>query len=397
MQVFEADLISTIRSFTRAGDISEESFLDHAERVAHIAYHLGKKLALEEAELAELVLSALLHDVGILTTEEKLVLADREPVRDRVSPHCRRGWQLLRPISLFRPLAENVLEHHDYFSPGLRLIPAIIHVADRVDIFLDKGVYYLWQVDDILEYFGKKKGDIFSPDVVEALEHIARAPSFWLDLRYGNYQYANGRASFRRTLTIAELEEIAHLMARIVDAKSPWTGDHSEGVAAVAEFLAHKLGMSPEKARVIKVAGLLHDIGKLAVPDEVLMHPGGLNRSQRALMQQHTYHTYHLIRAIGPGAEQLAGWAAFHHERLNGTGYPFGLTGAQLDLEARLMAVVDIAQSLVEDRPYRPAMSREKVISILRNNVDAGHIDPDLTELAITYIDELRDIVDKHR
>lgn len=103
MQVFEADLISTIRSFTRAGDISEESFLDHAERVAHIAYHLGKKLALEEAELAELVLSALLHDVGILTTEEKLVLADREPVRDRVSPTAAGDGSSLGPSACLAP------------------------------------------------------------------------------------------------------------------------------------------------------------------------------------------------------------------------------------------------------------------------------------------------------
>jgi HD-GYP domain-containing protein (c-di-GMP phosphodiesterase class II) len=127
------------------------------------------------------------------------------------------------------------------------------------------------------------------------------------------------------------------------------------------------------------------------------MHPGGLSRHQRAVMQQHTYHTYYLIKDIGPDAEQLAGWAAFHHERLNGTGYPFGLTGEQLDLEARLMAVADITQSLLETRPYRPGMPKEKVAGILRNNVEAGHIDPDLTELAISHLDEIMSIVDRHR
>lgn len=395
MPFFEADLVTTIRSFTRAGDINKETFLDHAERVAHIAYRLGRELGLSQAELSELVLSALLHDVGILTDEEQLRLADLEPVRDQVSPHCYRGWTLLKSTTLFGHLAQNILEHHDYYSPDLRPIPAVIHVADRVDILLDKELYCLWQADDILDYFQRQQGNIFCPRVAAALQKVGQAPSFWLDLQHGHYEYAVG--DFHRLLTIEELEELAWFIATIVDAKSPWTGDHSQGVAAVAEFLARQVGLSEDRARMIKVAGWLHDIGKLAIPDEILMHPGGLNRAQRAVMQQHTYHTYHLIREIGPGAEKLAQWAAYHHERLNGTGYPFGLTADQLDLESRLMAVTDITQSLLEDRPYRPRMSKDKVTTILRNNVEAGHIDPDLTELAIGHLDEITDIVDAYR
>jgi len=397
MAQFEADLISTMRSLSRAGDINKQVFLDHAERVAHIAFHLGRKLDWTEAELNELVLSALLHDVGILTSDEQLALADLEPVRERVSAHCLRGYRLVRSISLFSGLARNVLEHHDYYSPNLRPIPAVLHVADRVDIILKKDTYYLWQVEDILAYFTHRQGDVFSPEVVEALRRVAQTPSFWLDLQHRNYQYAAGRSSFRRKLTIDELEELGELVATIVNAKSPWTGDHSKGVADVAEFLARKLDMPETKGRTIKGAGLLHDLGKLAVPDEILMHPGGLSREQRAVMQQHTYHTYHLIREFGPGAEELAGWAAFHHERLDGTGYPFGLRAEQLGLEARLMAVADIPQSLLEHRPYRPAMSKDKVTALLRNNVQAGHIDPELTELAIAHLDEIMAIVDKHR
>ena len=104
MAQFEADLISTMRSLSRAGDINKQVFLDHAERVAHIAYHLGRKLDWTEAELNELVLSALLHDVGILTSDEQLALADLEPVRERVSAHCLRGYRLVRSISLFSGL-----------------------------------------------------------------------------------------------------------------------------------------------------------------------------------------------------------------------------------------------------------------------------------------------------
>lgn len=389
MPILEADLTSTVRSFARAGDINNLSFMDHADRVTHIAFHLGKELGLKEDQFSELILSALLHDIGIVTNDEQLMLADLEPKRGVVSAHCRRGWQLLKPVGLFASLAQNVLEHHDYYSPELRIIPAIIHVADRVDIIVDKQRYYLWQVDDLLSYFSAKRGTVFHPDVIDALERVARIPGFWLDLQHRNYQFTNGHYSFKRTLTISELEEIACLMAIIVDAKSPFTGAHSQGVAAVAEFAADAVGMSPEEVRMMKVAGLLHDIGKLAVPDEILMHPSGLNRKQKAVMQQHPYHSFHLIKDIGPGAEKLAGWAAFHHERLNGTGYPFGLTASELDQKARLMAVVDITQSLLEDRPYRPAMPTDRAAAILRNNVQAGHIDQELTELFIGHLDEI--------
>lgn len=232
--------------------------------------------------------------------------------------------------------------------------------------------------------------------MVEALRRVAQTPSFWLDLQHRNYQYAAGRSSFRRKLTIDELEELGELVATIVDAKSPWTGDHSKGVADVAEFLARKLDMPETKVRTIKVAGLLHDLGKLAVPDEILMHPGA---QPGAAGRDAAAHLSHLPsdQEFGPGAEELAGWAAFHHERLDGTGYPFGLRAEQLGLEARLMAVADITQSLLEHRPYRPAMSKDKVTALLRNNVQAGHIDPELTELAIAHLDEIMAIVDKHR
>ncbi len=392
MQI-EADLISTIANFSRAGDLNNLIFLTHAERVAHISFQLGKLLTLSQQAINELVLSALLHDVGIMTDEEQLHLADLEPEANRISPHCRRGYRLLQTTKAFRPYAQNVLEHHNYHSTSLRIIPAIIHVADRVDILLNKNRYSLAQAEGIRQYFQGKAGSLFCPDVVEALQGLARIPSFWLDLEYRNYHFVDNTEDFKHLLTLDELEELANLMAILVDSKSPFTGHHSLGVTETVSLLARKLNMPEDRVRLVKVAGLLHDIGKLAIPDEILMYPGPLSKEQRAVMKQHTYHSYHLIKGIGPQAEQLAGWASFHHERLNGTGYPFGLGAAQLEPEARLMAVADITQSLFEARPYRKGMSRDKVTKILHNNVQAEHIDPDLTDLAIAHLNEIEELV----
>lgn len=394
MQI-EADLISTIASFSRAGDLNDLTFVAHGERVAHISFRLGTLLTLDQKTLNELVLSALLHDVGIMTDDEQLQLADLEPRANQVSPHCRRGYKLLQPTKAFDPYAQNVLEHHDHYSSRLRIIPAIIHVADRVDILLNKNRYSLAQVEGILQYFRGKAGSLFSPDVVDALAGLSHIPSFWLDLEYRNYHFVNNMADFKRILTLEELEELAQLMATLVDSKSPFTGHHSEGVTETVALLARKLHMPEDRVRLVRVAGLLHDIGKLAIPDDILLYPGALSKEQRAVMKQHTYHSYHLIKGIGPQAERLAGWAAFHHERLNGTGYPFGLSAKDLEPEARLMAVADIAQSLLEPRPYRPGMSKDKTTQILHNNVQAGHIDPELTDVAIAHLDEIIDLVNK--
>lgn len=393
MPKVEAYLDSTITSFSRAGDLNNLTFLAHAERVTYIGFRLGKQLRLGQTELNELILSTLLHDIGIMTDAEQLLLADLEPRPNRTSAHCRNGYRLLRSTTTFGPFARNVLEHHDYYSPEIRVIPAIIHVADRVDILLDRKRYALWQVEDLLRYFKSKAGSIFSPEVVDALHSVASIPSFWLDLEYGKYRFVDEEYDFRRVLTLDELEEIAELMATIVDHKSPFTAAHSQGVAKVAAFLATQLNMPEHRVRLVKTAGLLHDIGKLSIPDEILMFPGSLSRDQRAVMKQHTYHSYHLISGIGPGAKRLAGWAAFHHERLDGSGYPFGLKAPDLEPEARLMAVADITQSLLESRPYRDGLSTAKVTQILHHSVKSGHLDADLTDVAVAHVDQIKEFI----
>ena len=393
MSLIEANLISTICAFSRAGDLSNLTFFAHSERVAYISLRLGQKLQLSQGELGELLLSALLHDIGIATGAEQLRLADLEPLPGHVAPHCQRGHDLLGSTKLFGPYARNVLEHHDYYSPKLRIIPAIIHLADRVDIMLDKRRYILWQVEDLLDYFQTNQGVIFCPHVMEAFRALAKIPSFWLDLEHGYYQAIHQEYEFQRILTLDELEEIAQLLATLVDSKSPFTANHSRGVANAAALLGRKLNKPEPVVGLLRIAGLLHDIGKLAIPDEILLAPGALDRRQREFIKQHTYHSYHLISKIGPGAETIARWAAYHHEKLDGSGYPFALSAADLDEEARLMAVIDITCSLLEARPYREALSKDKVMQILHNNVQANHLDSRLTELTIAHLDEIVELV----
>jgi len=331
----------------------------------------------------------LLHDIGVSTTREKVSLADLEISREKTSPHCIRGYELLRETTLFKPLSEIVLYHHDFYRDDLFPESAIIHLADRIEIMLKRTEYCLWQVDDICHFVSAQRGEMFMPSVVDAFFEIAPIPRLWLDLESGNYKDTLLRCDGQRELSLDDFEEIARLFAHIVDDKSPYTAEHSRGVAQMAVFLCERLGMDIDKLRLMSSAGLLHDLGKLAVPESILLFPGRLDSKQMAIMKQHTYFTYHLIGAIGKGVENVQRWAAFHHEKLDGSGYPFAINEAGLDLESRIMAVADITQALTEQRPHRNSLGRQKVEKILVAAVATGHLDKELVDLALSYYPEL--------
>ena len=302
MIVIQADLVGTIAGLSAASDMNDLRFLHHAERVAYISLRIGEVLQLDAKQEKELVLSALLHDIGVATTGERLKLADLSPEQGFASLHCRRGYELLRVVPLFAHLAENVLNHHSYYTHDLPLIPAIIHLADRIENFLKRDVYCLWQVESITHYVQEKGGSLFHPQVVQAFMEVAAVPSFWLDLENEVYRsILRNKEELAHSLTLDELEQIGWMYAILVDSRSPFTATHSSGVARIVEILSRNLGIDSKQNRLLKVAALLHDIGKLAIPEEILLHPGKLNDKEMALMKQHTYHTYHLIGSIGHG------------------------------------------------------------------------------------------------
>lgn len=385
-----ADITKTLSAVAAACDLMHLRVQNHSERVAYLALQMGRKLGLDGERLKLLVLSALVHDIGIISTKEKLELADFQPPGSLVSRHAQRGHDLLMATRYFRSLAQPVLEHHDSFRKDLDLLPAIIYVADRVENLIRRDQYYLWQVERIIQRIEAHKGTVFHPEVVECFKDAAQTPSLWLDLQTGNYVKAlRDNPGMTHILGLDELEDIAELFAKIVDSKSPFTATHSSGLAAKTVIISQKLGMDPLKVKQMRIAALLHDIGKLAVPEEILLAPRKLTPEEEAVMKQHTYHTYHLIGMIGEGLESIQRWAAFHHERLDGSGYPFGLTGDQLDMESRLLAVLDVFQALTEDRPYRQPLSLESTARILRNEAAQGRLDRDLVELVLRHAEEL--------
>jgi HD-GYP domain-containing protein (c-di-GMP phosphodiesterase class II) len=157
-------------------------------------------------------------------------------------------------------------------------------------------------------------------------------------------------------------------------------------VAQLAGHLAGRMGFPEDGLAQVEIAGLMHDVGKLCVPDEIVEKPARLTPVEFSVMERHSFETYQILRHV-PGLETIAEWAAFHHEALNGHGYPFRHKGERLSMEARIVAVADVFQALAQERPYRGAQPAGEISGILDDFVDKGVLDGDVVAVATEDLD----------
>jgi HD-GYP domain-containing protein (c-di-GMP phosphodiesterase class II) len=371
--------------------------LYHGKRVAFMCVETGRQLGLDTQTLHTLFYAGQLHDCGVSSTDVHKILID-EMDWEGSQEHCERGYELLRGQTLFKPLAPVLRYHHTHWQ-ALRarrvdeqtaLMSNLVYLADRADSLLVKGKYspLVMGRETVQEVMQRYQGEYFSPELMHAFLAASQPDAFWHSLQPGHVeQYITGypregyvpgvppETSCQQCLT-----EVAYLIADIVDAKSPYTAEHSRGVAGLARHLAKLSGLDEDTCELIEVAGLLHDLGKLRVPDAILAKPEPLSPQESAIMSGHAFDTYQILRPIH-GFEQISEWAGYHHEALDGSGYPFGLKGEQLSLEARIVAVADVFHALAQTRPYKPSSEALVVMEGLHSRVKAGKIDAGLVRL----------------
>lgn len=386
----EINLLNLLSSLSISLDFSNRGLFNHHHRVALIALQIGRQADLSASDLVELFKAAIIHDIGAVTWKEKLRLFQF----DVESPweHCQKGAEFLAGVPDLETISPILKYHHDRWDGGnlsglsksdIPLASRIIHLSDRVDVLIKPGRFVVEQGDEILNSIKAMAGKIFDPYLVDMLEYQASRDSFWLDLtspwieqRLLELLPHTGNYVSRNFLTLARL------FGRVVDSKSPFTYRHSIYTGSVARVLAETAHLAAENCFLVESAALLHDIGKLAVPEEIIEKPGKLSKAEFAQVRQHAYYTYWLLKKIAPDLP-VARWAACHHERLDGTGYPFGLSSQQLDCESKVVAIADLFTALREDRPYRSGLAWPEIEAIIRSQARSGAIDSDLALLLI--------------
>lgn len=373
-------LISVIESIDRYNYLLR----DHHRRTATIAYQLACEFGLSSKEISNVVLAASIHDIGALHVSERDKLLYIDAVD--TEPHERMGEKIVRDFKPFSYISKVIGHHHinyqDCVSGRYRLadIPMesfFIHLADRIDILLLMHEKEVGKRKIVVEEINKRFGTIFLPELETIFNSLTLTDDFWSNIENNSYNELLMMSLESDIIDVdeEELEALASLFARIVDFKSKWTTNHSKSVSALAFRIASLMELSDEACFDLKIAGYLHDIGKIAIPTEILEKPGSLNSVEFNVMKSHVTYTSLILSKID-GLGNIAKWATSHHEKRDRSGYPLKRSLDEFTIEMDILAYADIISALAEDRPYRAAMSEPKVIKILEtfvpNQLDAS-------------------------
>jgi HD-GYP domain-containing protein (c-di-GMP phosphodiesterase class II) len=400
------DMFDLVASIARIVDMMSPAVGSHHMQVAYLAHRLGEELKLSDDERFELLIAGALHDIGAFSLKDRIDLLEFEDTEP--GEHSLAGSLILETFIPFSPMAQLVKFHHVPWKNGhgatqedesVPMGSHIIHLADRVAVQISRKVPILGQVRGICDTISAQRGEIFVPEHVDALLKIATREYIWLDAVSESIEVILRRNVLhqKRELSIEELVDFSRLICRLIDFRSEFTASHSNGVAATAVQLAKLTGFSRYERSLIEIAAYLHDLGKLAIPSEIIEKQNALTEEERFIMRSHVYHTFQALEPFDM-LKAVSSWGSLHQERLNGTGYPFGLMADDLPLGSRIMAVADVFTALTEDRPYRRGMNPESTTAVLQAMVEADELDKNLVDLVFKHyetMNELRDTAQK--
>jgi HD-GYP domain-containing protein (c-di-GMP phosphodiesterase class II) len=290
---------------------------------------------------------------------------------------CERGADIAQALGFSKATAHAIRSMDEHWDGGgypdgrkgqaIPVLARIIGVAQVAEIFAEQD-----GPDAALAVARERRGRWFDPDLVRAFGDVAADAPLWERVTSSDVDREVSAVEpqvMQFAVDEERLDQIAAAFAWVVDAKSPFTYHHSERVADFATSIAEYIGLSKAECVRVKRAGLLHDIGKLAVPNRILDKPGRLTSAEWEIVRLHPYYSYQILERV-PVFGEFAFDASAHHERMDGRGYHRNLRGDQLSLCARILATADKYDALSADRPYRAGMPPDRVCAIL--NEDLG-------------------------
>jgi putative nucleotidyltransferase with HDIG domain len=418
--ITHVSLSEVLAAMSRALDLTEGQSVGHTVRTTIIGMRIAEELDLSAFDRVALYGALLLKDSGSSGQSRvaEVVGAD-EPQRRRITltpayaltaiksvsgdslramaalfrrskralPHgmlsrAERGESMALRMG-FSTATADAIRHIDEHWDGtgmpdarvgheIPLFSRIILVAQTLDAFhMQRGLAAAMRM------LREKSGNWFDPQVVRIARSFREDAVWWESLQSPDataMAVAVEPQQHTRFVDDRGLDEVARAFAEIIDAKSSYTYQHSTNVAKYARATAFELGFEKRDVAVLNRAALLHDVGKLGISSSILDKAGPMTDDERAEMQRHPLYTWEILQRVGAFAG-FARTAALHHEKLDGTGYPWGVKAEDLDVPARILCVADIYEALTANRPYRAGLSRDAALKIIRSG-SGKHVCP---------------------
>ncbi|MDR1444173.1 MAG: HD domain-containing protein [Treponema sp.] len=375
--------------FGEALDIVEQGLLGasthHGKRIAALCAAMGRKIGMDEGKLITLACCALLHDNAL--TEYIMAEQKGDSHDPAMKLHCEYGQRNIESLEFPGDIKNLILYHHEradgsgpYGKTDYPFEAEIIGIADEVDVnwhLQRRSPEELPQIADFIRdsfrFFPETQAllmSVLDKDMLRALKDDEIDKTVEKLIPPWEMDSANPR-----------LPEITGFIGHVIDYKSVFTKLHSAGIVEKALIMAEYYGYGIPERNLLSLAANLHDIGKLAVPAEILEKPGRLTREEFRQIAVHAQKTADLLTGLTDcGLNEVRVWASNHHEKLDGSGYPLGKTGDDLDFNSRLLACLDIYQAVREERPYHPARNHGDTMKTLYGMAEQGGIDGGITE-----------------
>ena len=368
----------------------------HSKRVAYICLKMSNLIGLDDKEKFDLCSYSLLHDNGLI---ESYCNFSNEYEKDEAenyfnmvnfSEHCVIGENNIKDFPFLTSQKDIILYHHENFDGSglfgkkgseIPILSQLISFADILDTTFDLTIIDYDKKEEINKFVFENEEKLFSKEIVKAYEKLSNSLLFWGDLEY--FDEVNPLEDilpdFSMEISLEEFLGITKIFSKIIDGKSKFTAKHSKDLEEKSLKLVEYFNLDEETKLKIQIASNLHDIGKLGTPNSILDKDGSLNNSELFEIKKHAYLTHSILSKIDNFSD-ITKWASAHHERLDGSGYPFGLTSDELGLEERIVSCLDFYQALVEDRPYRKSFTHNDAVSLLRKNLTDLEIDGNIID-----------------
>jgi HD-GYP domain-containing protein (c-di-GMP phosphodiesterase class II) len=375
-----------IQIIAQALDMVEIAYLgastNHGKRIAVLVDAMGRYLGIAEGSRSNLVSCALLHDNAL--TEYIFLEEGGECEPSLLKRHCELGQRNAETLPFQGDIGGLILYHHERAdglgpfgkSEGTYPLGAeLIAAADMIDVERHLQRISLEELPEIRETIAQDIHKRFTGRAVEALLAVLDE-AMLISLKDDRIAETFARTIVPWSLDIEDpvIIPIVEFIARIIDYKSTFTQVHTIQIANRIWLMTDYYGYDQAQKNQVFLAAALHDLGKLAIPSEILEKPGPLDRAEFEVIKTHVVHTRNLLTSV-EGLGLIAEWASNHHEKLNGKGYPQGKTAAELDFNSLLMACIDVYQAVSEERPYHPRRSHEETMCILYDIAEKGDID----------------------